>query len=217
MINLLSLNRKVKKIRLNLKMIFQKLNSMENPKNIVIFVSGNGSNMSNLISHFDSNPEINVEAVFSNKKDCLGITNAQEAGVNTVAFSKQELEEGNVTELVDLLNVDLIVLAGFLLKIPKEFTSHFENKIVNVHPSLLPKFGGKGMYGKHVHRAVIEAGETKSGITFHYVNENYDEGNIIEQFECEINPKDTWKDLQANIQQLEHEYFPVVIEKLLTQ
>jgi phosphoribosylglycinamide formyltransferase-1 len=217
MINLLSLNRKVKKIRLNLKMIFQKLNSMENPKNIVIFVSGNGSNMSNLISHFDSNPEINVEAVFSNKKDCLGITNAQEAGVNTVAFSKQELEEGNVTELVDLLNVDLIVLAGFLLKIPKEFTSHFENKIVNVHPSLLPKFGGKGMYGKHVHRAVIEAGETKSGITFHYVNENYDEGNIIEQFECEINPKDTWKDLQNNIQQLEHEHFPVVIEKLLTQ
>ena len=217
MINLLSLNRKVKKIRLNLKMIFQKLNSMENPKNIVIFVSGNGSNMSNLISHFDSNPEINVEAVFSNKKDCLGITNAQEAGVNTVAFSKQELEEGNVTELVDLLNVDLIVLAGFLLKIPKEFTSQFENKIVNVHPSLLPKFGGKGMYGKHVHRAVIEAGETKSGITFHYVNENYDEGNIIEQFECEINPKDTWKDLQANIQQLEHEHFPVVIEKLLTQ
>ena len=217
MINLLSLNRKVKKIRLNLKMIFQKLNSMENPKNIVIFVSGNGSNMSNLIFHFDSNPEINVEAVFSNKKDCLGITNAQEAGVNTVAFSKQELEEGNVTELVDLLNVDLIVLAGFLLKIPKEFTSHFENKIVNVHPSLLPKFGGKGMYGKHVHRAVIEAGETKSGITFHYVNENYDEGNIIEQFECEINPKDTWKDLQNNIQQLEHEHFPVVIEKLLTQ
>ena len=198
-------------------MIFQKLNSMENPKNIVIFVSGNGSNMSNLISHFDSNPEINVEAVFSNKKDCLGITNAQEAGVNTVAFSKQELEEGNVTELVDLLNVDLIVLGGFLLKIPKEFTSHFENKIVNVHPSLLPKFGGKGMYGKHVHRAVIEAGETKSGITFHYVNENYDEGNIIEQFECEINPKDTWKDLQTNIQQLEHEHFPVVIEKLLTQ
>ena len=217
MINLLSLNCKVKKIRLNLKMIFQKLNSMENPKNIVIFVSGNGSNMSNLISHFDSNPEINVEAVFSNKKDCLGITNAQEAGVNTVAFSKQELEEGNVTELVDLLNVDLIVLAGFLLKIPKEFTSHFENKIVNVHPSLLPKFGGKGMYGKHVHRAVIEAGETKSGITFHYVNENYDEGNIIEQFECEINPKDTWKDLQTNIQQLEHEHLPVVIEKLLTQ
>ena len=88
---------------------------------------------------------------------------------------------------------------------------------MNVHPSLLPKFGGKGMYGKHVHRAVIEAGETKSGITFHYVNENYDEGNIIEQFECEINPKDTWKDLQANIQQLEHEHLPVVIEKLLTQ
>ncbi len=217
MINLLSLNRKVKKIRLNLKMIFQALNSMKNPKNIVIFVSGNGSNMSNLIAHFDSNPDIDVESVFSNKKECLGIINAQKAGVNTVTFSKQELEDGNVTELVDLLNIDLIVLAGFLLKIPIEFTSHFENKIVNVHPSLLPKFGGKGMYGKHVHKAVIEAGETKSGITFHYVNENYDEGNIIEQFECEINPKDTWEDLESKIQQLEHEHFPVVIEKLLTQ
>jgi len=188
---------------------------MENPKNIVIFVSGNGSNMSNLISHFDSNPGINVEAVFSNKKDCLGILNATKLGVNTVAFSKQELEEGNVTELVDLLNVDLIVLAGFLLKIPEEFTTHFKNKIVNVHPSLLPKFGGKGMYGKHVHKAVIKAGEAKSGITFHYVNENYDEGNIIEQFECEVEETDTWEDLQANIQKLEHEHFPSVIEKLL--
>ncbi len=190
---------------------------MKNPKNIVIFVSGNGSNMSNLISHFESNPDINVEAVFSNKKDCLGVINAQKAGVNTIAFSKKELEEGNVTELVDLLNVDLIILAGFLLKIPGEFTSRFENEIVNVHPSLLPKFGGKGMYGKHVHKAVIEAEETKSGITFHYVNEHYDEGNIIEQFECEVKPTDTWKDLQVKIQQLEHEHFPMVIEKLLAQ
>ncbi len=190
---------------------------MEKVKNIVIFVSGNGSNMSHIITHFDDNPLVNVEAVFSNKQDCLGVLNAQKAGINTVAFSKQELETGKVTELVKLLNVDLIVLAGFLLKLPKEFTSSFENKIINVHPSLLPKFGGKGMYGKHVHKAVIEAKETKSGITFHYVNENYDEGNIIEQFECEVLPEDSVEDLQQKIHKLEHQNFPQVIEKLITQ
>ena len=190
---------------------------MKKVKNIIIFVSGNGSNMSNLIAHFETDAEINVEAVFSNKKECLGVKNAQEAGVNTVVFSKKELEEGNVTELISLLNPDLIVLAGFLLKIPKGFTSTFKDKIVNVHPSLLPKFGGKGMYGKHVHRAVIEAGESKSGITFHYVNENYDEGNVIEQFECEIKKEDSWEDLQIKIQELEHKYFPSVIENLLSQ
>jgi len=190
---------------------------MKKPKNIVIFVSGNGSNMSNLITHFEGRTDGNIEAVFSNKKECLGIENAQKMGVNTVVFSKQELEEGNVAELVQLLNADLIVLAGFLLKIPKEFTSQFENKIVNVHPSLLPKFGGKGMYGRHVHQAVIEASETKSGISFHYVNENYDEGNLITQFECSIDPTDTIEDLQKKIQELERKHFPEVLEKLIAQ
>ena len=190
---------------------------MKSKKTIVIFVSGNGSNMSNLIAYFDSNPKVCVSAVFSNKTDCLGFINAKKTEVKTVDFSKQELETGKVTKLLKELNVDLIILAGFLLKLPAEFTTSFENKIVNVHPSLLPKFGGKGMYGKHVHKAVIEAGETKSGITFHYVNENYDEGNIIKQFECKINPTDTWENLQTSIQQLEHEYFPKVIEKLLIQ
>ena len=188
---------------------------MKKVKNIVIFVSGKGSNMSNIIAHFKLNPEVNIEAVFSNKKECLAIQNAQKTGLNTVIFNKQELGNGTVTKLVHSLSPDLIILAGFLLKIPYEFTSTFENKIVNVHPSLLPKFGGKGMYGKHVHQAVIEAGETKSGITFHYVNENYDEGNIIAQFECKINPNDNWEDLQSKIQQLEYSHFPVVIEKLL--
>lgn len=198
-------------------MIFQAQNTMKKPKNILIFVSGNGSNMSNLITYFEPNPEINIEAVFSNKKDCLGIQNAQKNGINTIAFSKDELVEGNVTELVRLMNPDLIVLAGFLLKIPQEFTSAFENKIVNVHPSLLPKFGGKGMYGKHVHNAVIEAKETKSGITFHYVNEHYDKGSVIAQFECEVDETDQWQDLQAKIQVLEHKHFPLVIEKLLNK
>jgi phosphoribosylglycinamide formyltransferase-1 len=190
---------------------------MKKVKNILIFVSGNGSNMSNLIAHFDSNPEVSVEAVFSNKPACVGIINAQKAGINTVAFTPEELQSGRVAELAQLLNPDLIVLAGFLLKIPKEFTTTFEGKIVNVHPSILPKFGGKGMYGKHVHKAVIAAGETKSGITFHFVNEHYDEGNIIAQFECPIAPTDTVDTLQQKIQQLEHTHFPSVVEKLLAQ
>lgn len=198
-------------------MIFLKPNQMTKPKNIIIFVSGNGSNMSNLISHFEEKESATVEAVFSNNKECLAIQNAQKMGVNTIVFTKQELEEGNVAELVKLLNADLIVLAGFLLKIPKEFTSQFENKIVNVHPSLLPKFGGKGMYGKHVHKAVLDANETKSGISFHYVNENYDEGNLIAQFECEITPTDTIEELQNKIQALEHKYFPEIVEKLFAQ
>lgn len=190
---------------------------MEKIKRIVIFVSGNGSNMSNLIAHFEERDDAKIEAVFSNKQECLGIENAQKLGINTIVFTKQELEEGNVAELVKLLNADLIILAGFLLKIPKGFTSQFENKIINVHPSLLPKFGGKGMYGNHVHNAVIESGESKSGITFHYVNEEYDEGNIIAQFECNVLANDTASDLQAKIKELEHIHFPTVIEKLIAQ
>lgn len=180
-------------------------------------MSGNGSNMSKLIAHFNSNPEVSVEAVFSNKPGCVGIMNAQKAGINTVAFTPEELHSGRVAELAQLLNPDLIVLAGFLLKIPKKFTTTFEGKIVNVHPSLLPKFGGKGMYGKHVHKSVIAAGETKSGITFHFVNEHYDEGNMIAQFECPIEATDTADTLQQKIQQLEHTHFPSMVEKLLAQ
>lgn len=198
-------------------MIFLKQHQMKKPKNIIIFVSGNGSNMSNLIAHFEEKESARIEAVFSNNRECLAIQNAQKLGVNTIAFTKQELEEGNVAELVKLLNTDLIVLAGFLLKIPKEFTSQFENKIVNVHPSLLPKFGGKGMYGEHVHKAVFEANETTSGISFHYVNENYDEGNLIAQFECKVEQTDTIEDLQNKIQTLEHKYFPEIVEKLIAQ
>ena len=190
---------------------------MKKAKNILIFVSGNGSNMSNLISHFDSRSDVSIEAVFSNKEKCLAIENAQKAGVNTVSFNKEELENGRVEELASLLNPDLIVLAGFLLKIPKSLTVKFQNKIINVHPALLPKFGGKGMYGKHVHKAVIEAGESKSGITFHYVNEHYDEGNIIAQFDCLVSPTDSWEDLQAKIQKLEREHFTEVIDQLLAE
>ena len=135
--------------------------------------------------------------------------------IETITFSKKELENDEINSILTKIDPSLIVLAGFLLKIPDSITSNFENKIINVHPALLPKFGGKGMYGSNVHKAVIEERETKSGITFHYVNENYDEGNIIEQYDCEVLSTDTWKDLQQKIQKLEHDNFCTVIEKLL--
>lgn len=188
---------------------------MNKKQQIVIFVSGNGTNMSQLISHFEENEEIVVSHVFSNKPNCLGIENAKKEGIETITFSKKELENGEITSILTKINPNLIVLAGFLLKVPSSITSTFENKIINVHPALLPKFGGKGMYGSNVHKAVIEAGEKKSGITFHYVNEHYDEGNIIEQYEFEISKKDTWQHLQKKVQLLEHENFCSVIEKLL--
>lgn len=188
---------------------------MKKEKKIVIFVSGNGSNMSNIIEHFNTVDTISVSHVFSNKKECLGVENAKKAGIKTITFSKKELENDEINSILSEIDPDLIVLAGFLLKVPDSITSVFENKIINVHPALLPKFGGKGMYGSNVHKAVIEAGESKSGITFHYVNENYDEGNIIEQHECKVSNNDTWEDLQQKIQQLEHNNFCSVIEKLL--
>ena len=191
---------------------------MKKVKNIIIFVSGTGTNMANIIDYFKEKSDINIcFRVFSNKKDCLAMKKAKEAGVNKMYFSKKEFNDGEIFEILDKINPDLIILAGFLLRVPHHITRYFENQIINVHPSLLPKFGGKGMYGSNVHKAVIEAGETKSGITFHYVNENYDEGNIIEQHECKINPTDTWEDLQVKIQQLEQEHFPKIIEKLLTE
>ncbi|MDA9262438.1 phosphoribosylglycinamide formyltransferase [bacterium] len=188
---------------------------MKKKQNIIIFVSGNGSNMSQIISHFEENEHISVSHVFSNKKGCLGVKNAEKAGVESIVFSKKELENDDFTAFLTKLSPDLIVLAGFLLKVPDSITKAFENKIINVHPALLPKFGGKGMYGKHVHEAVIEAKEKKSGITFHYVNENYDEGNIIKQYECEVSKTDTVSDLQKKIQKLEHNNFCSVIENLL--
>ena len=188
---------------------------MEKVKKIVVFVSGNGTNMSNIITHFKEDKTVSVSHVFSNKKGCLGIENAKKAGIETITFSKKEMENGKINAVLTEIEPELIVLAGFLLKVSDSITSAFENKIINIHPALLPKFGGKGMYGTNVHKAVIEAKETKPGITFHYVNENYDEGNIIEQYDCEVLSTDTWKDLQQKIQKLEHNNFCAVIEKLL--
>lgn len=182
--------------------------------NIAIFASGSGSNAENIITHFRSHPRISVVVVLSNNPDAYVHTRAQRLGVPSFSFSKKEFDES--TQILDLLKkyaIDYIVLAGFLLKVSPQIIRAFGNNIVNIHPALLPKYGGKGMYGDNVHRAVIEAQEGESGITIHRVNDCYDEGNIIFQASCPISPNDSPEDLAQKVHQLEYQYFPVIIER----
>ena len=181
---------------------------------IVVFVSGNGSNFEN-ICRFFSNRDVFIEAIFSNNSKCKAISIAKSLGVRSFIFQKEELENGSVLKELQTINPDLIILAGFLLKIPTSLISNFPNKIINLHPSLLPKYGGKGMYGKHVHEAVLGNNEKESGITFHYVSEEYDEGDIIAQYKVELDKNETINTISDKIRVLEHQYFPVVIEKEL--
>ena len=182
---------------------------------IALFASGTGSNVSNIIKHFEKNKNVEIAGVFSNKANAGALLHAIEAEIPTYVFSNQELNDVNqLFKSIENHDLDLIVLAGFLLKIPKLFISKFEGKIINLHPSLLPKFGGKGMYGVHVHRAVLAANELETGITIHYVNENYDEGAVIKQFKTELTQADNLESIQEKIKLLEKTYFPITIEGL---
>mgnify|MGYP006143122685 FL=1 len=183
---------------------------------IVIFASGSGTNAENIIRHFKATKTASVEAVFTNKADAQVIQRAEKYQVSSKVFTKNDLETGKVLQEINTIQPDLIVLAGFLLKFPETIVAAYPDKIINIHPALLPKYGGKGMYGMHVHRAVVENKEKETGITIHYVNENYDEGNIIFQKEVAVLIGDTPEVVAAKIHELEQEHFPVVIEKLLT-
>jgi len=183
---------------------------------IAIFISGKGSNALNIIKHFRGNDAIEVALVLSNKADSFGLENAHKAGVNTVVFNNETFKKkGEVYTYLKSLGVNFIVLAGFLRQIPVDMVESFKNRIVNIHPSLLPKFGGKGMFGERVHKAVLESGETESGITIHYVTNEYDEGKIIFQETVSVDEKDTVQDLISKVQKLEHAYYPVIIEKTI--
>jgi len=182
---------------------------------IALFASGSGSNAENIIRYFSDKPAVEFPLIVSNKPDAPVHERANNLGVKSVTFSKEDFVEG--TKIVSLLhehNIDFIVLAGFLLKISPPLLQAFPNKIINIHPALLPKFGGKGMYGKYVHQAVVDAGETQSGITIHYVNENYDEGNVIFQAVCEVSPGDTPDMVAEKVHALEYEHFPKVIAQI---
>ena len=184
--------------------------------NIIIFASGNGSNAENIIKYFNKKKyNINWLTV-SNNKHAGVIEKVTKLGSKIKIISKNELGEENFIHSIVDLKPTLIVLAGFLLKIPENFIKNFNNRIINIHPSLLPKYGGKGMYGQFVHKKVIENKEIKSGISIHFVNEKYDEGKIIFQKEIEIKKPKTIESLANQIHKLEMEYFPLIIEKLIS-
>lgn len=183
---------------------------------LVIFASGAGSNAAAIIAWFKANNKAKVSLIVCNKPNAGVLKIAEQEGIPTVLIDKESMKSAALVAQLQACNPSLIVLAGFLWKIPETMTSAFPGKIINIHPALLPSYGGKGMYGHHVHEAVIAAGEKESGITIHYVNEAYDEGNTIVQAHCPVLPGDSADTLAGRIHQLEHYYFPRVIEYLLS-
>ncbi len=182
---------------------------------IAIFASGSGSNAENIIRYFEGNEAFSFPVIISDRADAYVHRRAQELQVLSVTFAKADFDEGSqVLSFLTAQQIDAIVLAGFLLKVPPCIVEAFRGKIINIHPALLPKFGGKGMYGHHVHRAVKAAGERESGITIHHVDECYDRGSIIFQARCPIDPLDTPETIAAKVHALEYEHFPKVIEQL---
>lgn len=189
---------------------------MQNKSKIAIFASGSGTNASNLIDYFSNAETAIVSVVLTNKPDAPVIRRATDRLTDVVVFDREQLYESEYINNVLLeRGVDLIVLAGFLWLVPGSLIDSYRKRIVNIHPALLPAYGGKGMYGNHVHRAVLQNGEKESGITIHYVNEKYDEGDIIFQARCEVKSDDSVDSLSARIHQLEHRYYPGVVERLL--
>ena len=185
---------------------------------IAILVSGTGTNAINIIEYFEKNSVAEVVLVISNKTDALAVEKAQNKGVKTVVFNNESFKKNSaVLDYLRSQSIDFIVLAGFLMKIPNDIIHAYANKIVNLHPSLLPKYGGKGMYGRRVHRAVIEAQELESGISIHFVNEEYDEGAIIFQTKVSVEKGDSVEILAQKVQLLEHRFFPKIIEQVISK
>ncbi len=185
-------------------------------KKIAIFASGSGSNAENIARYFSNKPGFEISAILSNNANAFVLSRAENLNIPFFVFSRSEFNKTN--KIVDFLaekQVDLIVLAGFLWLLPLNLVRNYPNSIVNIHPALLPKYGGKGMYGMNIHKAVVANKETETGITIHMVNENYDEGKIIFQTRCDVLPDDTADDVAEKIHQLEYEFFPKIIEQLL--
>ena len=181
-------------------------------KKLAIFASGSGTNAENIIRYFAAGDLARVELVLCNRPDAGVLTRAASLGVESIVFDRDTFYNSNriVTLLLDR-GIDYVVLAGFLWLVPASLIAAFPNRLVNIHPALLPKFGGKGMYGDRVHRAVVEAGETESGITIHRVNEHYDSGSILAQFRVPVEPTDTPEEVAAKVHALEYAHFPEVI------
>ena len=186
-----------------------------NKKKLVLFASGNGTNVENILNYFKNNNRVSFLKVFTNNSKALVLKKIAPFGIKSRCFNNIELKEDLIFKELKLLNPDLIVLAGFLLKIPTSIINYFQNKIINIHPALLPNYGGKGMYGINVHKAVKMNNEKKSGITIHYVDNDYDTGEIIFQKEVKISQLDSVEDISNKVHNLELEHFPRVIELIL--
>jgi len=184
-------------------------------KKVIIFASGSGSNALKIFEHFNNNQNIIIDSIYCNNPRANVINVFQKLSIKTVLFNKKELYESAFLEAIISTNPDLIVLAGFLLKIPEKMVSAFENRIINIHPSLLPKYGGKGMYGLNIHKEVLLNKEKFSGLTIHYVNKEYDKGAVIFQKKIKINEEETPESLSSKVLKLEHENYPIIIEKIL--
>ncbi len=185
-----------------------------NVKKIAVFASGSGTNAQNIIQYFSENEHIVVDSLWSNKPDAFALTRAANFGVDTFVFGrKQFYETDEVAQKLKSRGIDLIVLAGFLWLVPENLIESFQ--IVNIHPALLPKYGGKGMYGMKVHQAVAENKEKETGISIHLVNQKFDEGRVLFQAKCTVLPTDTPETIAQKVHQLEYEYFPVIIEQFL--
>ena len=187
-------------------------------KRIVLFASGSGSNVENIANYFKEREDVEIVAVYCNNSKAFVLERCKKLDIPSRVFGRKEFYEDDVI-VSELLHqkIDLIVLAGFLWLIPSSLTQAFPNKIVNIHPALLPKYGGKGMYGSYVHEAVVANKEEVSGISIHFVNEHYDEGKLIFQAQCSLAPSDTPSDVAAKVHALEYEHFPKVIDQVLQQ
>ncbi|WP_410880961.1 phosphoribosylglycinamide formyltransferase [Myroides sp. DW712] len=186
-------------------------------RKIALFASGSGTNVENIINYFENNSIVNQYLVLVNNPHAKVIEKAEKRKVPVYIFDKNKLNNGELAEKLEFFQPDLIVLAGFLWKFPEDLVKKYHNQVINIHPALLPKYGGKGMYGHFVHEAVLANKEAETGITIHYVNENYDEGAVILQATTPVESHYTAEDIAKAVQALEYKHFPIVIEQLLAK
>ena len=187
-------------------------------KNIAIFASGSGSNAENIANYFAGSDYAQVSLIVANNPNAYVLERAKKLNIESLTVSKAEfMAADSLIEELKSRNIDFIVLAGFLLLVPKKLIEAYPGRIVNIHPALLPKHGGKGMYGDRVHQAVVEAGDSESGITIHLIDADYDKGTTFFQAKCPVLPTDTPDDVAAKVHALEYEHFPHVIDEILQQ
>jgi phosphoribosylglycinamide formyltransferase-1 len=185
-------------------------------KRIAIFASGNGTNAQRIIEYFQGSHKVTIGLILTNNPQAFVLERAKQAKIPTLCFNRKEFYDSNfILDILSVQGISFIVLAGFLWLIPEYLLNAYKGNIINIHPALLPKYGGKGMYGMRVHEAVIQSGDKESGITIHHVNQHYDEGQIIFQAKCPVEPGDTPESLAERVHQLEYKYFPEVIESVI--